>query len=313
MAGKQWQQWGKNQNKSQGWDAKGKGKAQQPKERGLPSYDASSSQSSTTSAAKPQASKTKEMDMKAMLQALIEKNDFEIPECIKEYMQPDVGTTLQQDQKELNAKRKLAQRVERLKAAQLRKQDQWDRFKQEIRQHMIKEKQRFETEMAEIQEALKDTQCQLDKAMSGVIINVEETEEKTETDIDMLFANMDKETEQQKDEAEEQTERANAELLRQTQAGHQLLAKQIGEMQAQMTYMAQILMSPAENSPIRQTHAMGTSPTSTTLATPSKRRNALEPFARTGHHNSGPYGATPEKTKAPQDASLETLDGYGPA
>ena len=163
MAGKQWQQWGKNQHKSQGWDTKGKGKAQQPKERGLPTYDASSSQSSATSAAKSQGSKDKEMDMKAMLQALIEKNDFEVPDCIKDYMQQDVGTTLQQDQKILNAKRKLAQRVERLKAAQLRKQDQWDRFKQEIREHMRKEKQRFDTEMAEIQEALKDTQSQLDR------------------------------------------------------------------------------------------------------------------------------------------------------
>lgn len=38
MAGKQWQQWGKNQNKNQGWDAQGKGKAQQPKERGLPTH-----------------------------------------------------------------------------------------------------------------------------------------------------------------------------------------------------------------------------------------------------------------------------------
>ena len=170
----------------------------------------------------------------------------------------------------------------------------------------------FETEMAEIQEALKDTQSQLDKAMSGVVINVEDAEEKADTDIDMIFTNMDKEKEKQKDPAEEQTEKDNAELLRQTQAGHQLLAKQIGEMQQQMTYMAQILMSPAEGSPLRQTHAMGTSPTPTTPATPTRRRNALEPFARSGSHKNGPYGATPEKTTAPTDASLESLDGYGP-
>lgn len=84
-------------------------------------------------------------------------------------------------------------------------------------------------------------------------------------------------------------------------------------MQQQMTYMAQILMSPAEGSPLRQTHVMSTSPTATTPTTPARRRNALEPFARSGAHKNGPYAATPEKTAAPPDASLESLDGYGPA
>ena len=113
----------------------------------------------------------------------------------------------------------------------------------------------------------------IDKAMRGVLPSVEETEEKTDPDIDILFANMDKEKDQHKAATETQ-EKESAELLRQTQAGHQLLAQQIGEMQEQMTYMAKILMAPAESSPIRQTHGMGLSPTPTTPTSMTRKECA---------------------------------------
>lgn len=72
------------------------------------------------------------------------QNNLEVPEKLKEYFQPGVGEELQKDQRELNQKRKLSQRLQRLQAALKRKSDQWATLN--IRDHVQKEKQRYEEE-----------------------------------------------------------------------------------------------------------------------------------------------------------------------
>lgn len=318
MTGKQWGQWGKNANKSHGWGAKDKkGNAPQNKERALPTYDALPiSASSGSGASSTGKDKEKDPDLKAMLQELIEKNDFQVPDSIKDYLQQDIGSTLNQSQKELNAKRKLAQRVDRLKAAQSRKQEQWNRFKQEMRDHMQKEKQRYDTESAEIQQALRTAQEQLDKAMSGVMTSTDEQEDYQDPEMEEVFQEMETEKTTEVKNTEKTSDTTTEDILKQTQAGHRLLAQQMGALQEQITYMAQAFMTPAMPSPTGRPHTMA--PLNPTTPPSATRKSALAPFARRTRtaRSRSPFN-TPEKTKeneqqGNQPINLEGMDGYGP-
>lgn len=226
------------------------------------------------------------------------------------FIQQDVGHSLKEDQKILNQKRKLAQRIERLKTAQKKKAEQWIQFRQQVKDHVAKEKLRYETECQELAEALKATQLELDKAMSGEPTAPDDMEtEKIDSDVEEIFS---EDKDNQKGNTEEKAEKdlkqaAMEEAIMQTQAGQMMLTEQLSMIQTQMTYMANILQAPSIPSPTRQ--AMGHATPTPSTPGESRRRSALEPFARAA--TTGPY-ATPEKV--PKDGNhLEQLDGYGPA
>lgn len=295
---------------NRGWGKGGKQPAP-PKDKNkdkvaLPSYDGLSLSSSSTNAAKPTVEKEKDMDLKNALKEFIAQNSFEVPAALKEFVQTDVGHSLKEDQRQLNQKRKLVQKVERLKAAQKKKEEQWSTFKQQVKEHVTKEKARYETECQEIAEALKATQLELDKAMTGEVeIPADMETETADTDVDEIF----KEDTFAKDkpmDRDQQKDATMAEAIMQTQAGQMMLTEQLTMLQNQVSYMASVLQAPAVPSPTRQTLGAGT-PTPST-PNPGKKRNALEPFARA---TSGPY-STPDK-EAKNVIALDGLDGYGPA
>ncbi len=312
MTGKQWNGWNRSSSKSKGWDtrsAKPKGNPQSDK-AALPAYDSTSLPSSLAGSSRA-PDKSKDGDLKQALKELISQNDLEVPAALKTFIQQenqqDLGNSLKEDQRLLNYKRKLAQRIQRLKQAQQRKEEQWTKFKEDMRNHMVQEKERFETESKEISKALEETQTELDKALSGVQDIPKENEaEIVDVDLMEIFPE------------EENTKITGPkidmeEMLKQSQAGQMMLAKQLGDLQAQMSYMAAMIQSPAVLSPSRPAMEEALIVPETPKGT-SVKRNALEPFSRAARGD-GPY-TTPEKgQKIAENAKLNLngLDGYGPA
>lgn len=305
--------WGQ-QKKWQGAKSWGKGHKPNtaPKDKvQLPSYDGASWPSSSASVSKATADKEKDTDLKSALKEFLEQNAsaLEVPTALKEYIQPAVGQSLKDDQKLLNHKRKLAQKVERLKGAQKKKEEMWTQFRQQMKEHLAAEKVRFEKECLELAEALKTAQQDLDKAMSGSMETTEIVPEETDIELDEMLE--DKNTRKDTDK-EPHKEKAMEEALLQAQAGQMLLAEQVTALQQQMSYMAQLMKTPAVESPSRTVlEVIGVTPTTPPKEGESgKRKHALEPFSR----RSAPYN-TPEKepiqaSKTPMQ--LESLDGYGP-
>ena len=310
MTGKQWNNWSRSSSKAKGWDpksskSKGSGKGQAEK-GGLPAYDATSLPSSTASSSRNVVDKTKDCDLKQALKEFISQNDFEVPAALQNFIQQekeqDLGHTLKEDQRALNHKRKLAQRLERLKLAQQRKEEQWLQFREDMKNHLLQEKERYEKECKEITKAIADTQTELDKALSGVIETAEMETEIPDEDLAEILQCTEK-------AKEINTKQDMNEVIKQAHEGHILLAKQLGDLQAQMHYMATMIQAPAVLSPSRSTLAEALAEG----GTPTKRKSALEPFARRAR-DVGPYN-TPEKVedKEKMKLNLNGLDGYGPS
>ena len=89
-------------------------------------------------------------DLRAALQELVTTNQLAVPDQFKELLQEDVHTDLQTDQKSINYKRKLAGRIERLRKAQVKKQEHWEGFQKEMKEHYQAEHARYEKESIEI-------------------------------------------------------------------------------------------------------------------------------------------------------------------
>ena len=247
----------------------------------------------------------KENQLKTALKELIEQNQLAVPPQLQSYMKEDAGNALKQDQKALNTKRKLIQRLERLKGAQNKKDEQWMTFKQEMKEHINKEKVRYDTESQELATAIKETQTQLDKAMSGAPTTPHETDTEAATvDMDEIFQDVEKDMETKTDR-----EKSMEEAVKQAQAGQMMLAQQMSALQEQMSYMASMMIPPQILSPTRQAMVGGMQPPMTPKNEVAKRR-ATEPFSRP-HTPVGPY-ATPDKTKENNTVNLDGMDGYGP-
>lgn len=306
--------WGQ-QKKWQGAKSWGKGNKPNtnPKDKfQLPSYDGASWPSSSASASKATYDKEKDTDLKSALKEFLEQNAsaLEVPTALKEYIQPAVGQSLKDDQKMLNHKRKLVQKVERLKGAQKKKEEMWTQFRLQMKEHLAAEKARFDKECSELAEALKTAQQDLDNAMNGSMETTEIVPEETDIELEELLEDKNTTKDTTKDTHKE---KAMEEALLQAQAGQMLLAEQVTALQQQMSYMAHLMKTPAVESPSRTClEVLGVSPTTPPKeGDAGKRKHALEPFSR----KSAPYN-TPVKDSAKTSKSpmqLESLDGYGPA
>lgn len=279
----------------------------------MPSYDAQPSASSS------QVDGSRD-SLRAALVDIMAENNMMIPDKYKHIVEPDIAEQINTDQKALNSKRKINARIERLKKALTRKDEQWAQFRADLKDHLLKEQQRYEQEKQELQEALTQSQLDLDKMMRQEIIEPASKMEENTDPLDELI------TARTKKDGNAETATILPEEIRKTQADHQMLMQQMGELQQQMMYMVQAFQPPMLGSPMR---AGETTP----LATPTKvigaRRNALEPFARQSRREQdGPYVKTPPKPRqvdaqTPTELPLEesdieevlatTKDGYGTA
>ena len=300
-----WQQWPKKTG-HQKWpqkDRRAKDTASKDKDA-LPSYDSAPSrgQSHGSTGSKDRKDQM-EPDLRGALQELIETNKFEIPDTLKEYFKKDVGEEIQRDQKELNQKRKLAQKLQRLESALQKKTEQWSTFRESIREHVQQEKKRFEEDTQELEKAITNTKADLERAMKGEDISNKDEKNIPDPDLDFLEEPMTPMIE------EKQTPKEFEDLMHQTQAGQMLLAKQVQQIQEQMQYMAQMMAAPVQQSPTRATltSGLGFSPPPVTPEGP-RRRGPLEPFAR----RSEPYQKNPTEEQEKEAVVLDGLDWYGP-
>lgn len=236
-----------------------------------------------------------EPDLRGALQELIETNKFEIPDTLKEYFKKDVGEEIQRDQKELNQKRKLAQKLQRLESALQKKTEQWSTFRESIREHVQQEKKRFEEDTQELEKAITNTKADLERAMKGEDISNKDEKNIPDPDLDFLDEPMTPMIE------EKQTPKEFEDLMHQTQAGQMLLAKQVQQIQEQMQYMAQMMAAPVQQSPTRATFDIGLGILTTTSHTGGTKKErptralckevralSEEPNRRTRKGGSGP-------------------------
>ena len=220
----------------------------------------------------------KELLFKTALQQLVAKNQLQMPAELPDLMKEDLNASIQQDQKQLNSKRKLAARIDRLKKAQIKKTEQWESFKKDMREHLQKEHARFEKEQQELAQAIEETQTSLDKAMRGETAPMEqEPMEEEEAEFDKWLKDMGGKAPMENTREREVNAQMEA-ALKLAQEGQRELARHMHEMQTQMTYMAQAITAPKVDSPIRtpHNHVMVGTPDSEA----KKKRPAVEPFSR---------------------------------
>lgn len=330
MAG--WNQWPKKQpSKDQKeWPKGGKGKgAVQPQsqkdKKELPAYDSTSTAPSGSSSSQ---SSSKDGALKTALVEILAENKLQIPEHLKHIMEDDVTERINLDQRRINSQRKLSSKLDRLKKASAKKDEQWTMFRNQMREHWMKEQERYTQEKQEIKDAIAQTQLELDKMMKGEMEDEELPQSKEPMDI---LEELTTETPMKATPMQRDTQQM-PEIIKQTQEDHQKLMTQMGELQQQMLYMVQVMSSPAIGSPARTDLpvAMMTPP----KVPPLGKRTALEPFSRRGNEQStrqaqdghsrspkrtptrttmeGANGAiNVEQIPAVEMGSLGELDGYG--
>ena len=292
----QWNQWPKRQpNREQDWAKSAKGKGKQASQNNgkdkssLPGYDAQSSSALATTQ-QPKES------LRSALVDILAENNMQIPDKYQHLVEPDITDQINMDQKALNTKRKLHARIERLKKAMSRKDDQRNQFKEELRDHLIKEQQRYEQEKSELGAALIQAQTDLDKMIKN---GDEEMDAKDMEKPDVLAELLRTEAPKHSGGA---TMNHILEEIKKTQEENRLLAQQMGELQQQMMYMVQAFTAPPMNaSPSKA----GLPPhLSTPVKSPQLRRSAMEPFSRANRQRDGPYTRGAEQP--PGDPQKET-------
>ena len=249
------------QNNANGWETGKKPKGPKPKGQGkgaesagtaFPAYDSGvSSESSTAASSKD---KDKDMDLKAALAAMFAENKMTVPKELQTFFQPQLGEVIQSDQKLVNSKRKLLNKVDRLSKALTRKKEQWQQFRLQMREHLAQEQSRYDSEIQDIQAAIDTTQAQLQQLMEGKDPEQSAEMEAEETVLEEML-DMDKTpamTKAMKQEA------VNTEELRVARAHQQQMAKQLQELQQQVLYMTNAMLAPTVQSPSAQARANAT-------------------------------------------------------
>ena len=327
MAG--WNQWPKNKQSEWYRGSKGKGKTanpatpkDKPGKSSLPAYDSTSASSSLPSEVLKDGNK--DGDFKAALMTIIAENNLQVPDRYKHIMEEDVNEKINVDQRRLNNKRKLNSKLDRLKKASAKKDEQWVSFRNQLKDHLLKEQERYTQEKKEIQEAIVQTQLELDKMMNGTAGEEETPGAPDGMDVleELTVEDAMKTTARKQDEPTQMPE-----IIKKTQEDHQKLMHQMGELQQQMFYMVQAIAGPNVGSPSRPgiPSSMMTPP----KTTGTTRRTALAPFSRrnsdpTPSHSRSPR-RTPSKTSPGETKSavhvedsdqehlglLAELDGYG--
>lgn len=220
----------------------------------LPGYDSLPSAPSTQAHA---ADVKKDEPLKAAMRELVTKNGLEIPEDLRDYFAPKLTEQLNSDQRSFNAKRKLLQKIDRLSTAKEKKQQNWELFTESMREHVIKERTRYESEQQDIDKAIQDAQLQLDKMTGLKEDHMEEDNPPAEDLQDLLGMAASKKTPPTTTSHEEDSKDAmikeQAEIIQQTQANQAYLARQMADMQSQLALFAGLQNPALMSTPPRMT------------------------------------------------------------
>ena len=197
------------------------------------------------------ASTAEDGTLKKALSEIFQKNNMEIPSELQPYFQPKIGEMLQSDQKRLNTKRKFVAKLDRLKKAVTKKQEQWQAFRAAMREHLAKEQSRFDTDMEELKAAIQETQASLDKMLQGGEEDHDMEDEPKETTLEEILQENDV-TKQNKTEPKTEitvTNDAAWEELKQARMGQLQLSQQVQELQQQLLYVTSAIKTPMQGSP----------------------------------------------------------------
>ena len=313
LMSRNWQSW--QTGKGEGGKRKGRGNTQdkdRPQEKvgALPGYDAVAPSSSAST------SKDGKMDdqMKLAMRTMLQANRLEVPEALKELLEPKMTEEVNVAQRQLNAKRKLIQKLERLQNAKERKIQNWDKFQEQLKEHLAAERVKFDTDQDELEKAIKETQSEIDKLKNGdndmcppglppVDLELEKlAAEDTKCQGGMVPQMVE---EQRKIMADQ------AEMIRQAQHGQLLLAKQMSEMQQQMQYFLTQQKGPFQATPPRATHRSRTPPRSPSMAfTPDQKIKvpAIRPKVELNGKATPSKAATHRQPLPPPQAQVEVIN-----
>ena len=162
--------------------AKGDGRKDKREEAKFLSYDAFASSSSS-------GALTSEQAFKQAVQTIVQSGKIDFPDDIKNSFQEDPMMELKSEQQQLNKRRKILAKIERLKGAQANKAQAWSTYKEELMKSYRREQEKQEKDQKEIAEAMLAAQEELNRLEAG------EVEEKMEApDVaDLIFAEKDAE------------------------------------------------------------------------------------------------------------------------
>ena len=244
------------QSNAHGWETgkkpkgpkqKGQGKGVESAGSAFPAYDSGAPSEYSTAA----SSKDKDMDLRAALSAMIAENKMTVPKGLETFFQPQLGEVIQSDQKLVNSKRKLLNKVDRLTKAMTRKKEQWQQFRLQMREHLAQEQSRYDSEIQDIQAAIDTAQAQLQQLMDGKDPEQNAKMEAKETVLEEML-DMDKPPTSTTAKTQETV---NAEELRVARAHQQQMAKQLQELQQQVLYVTNAMLAPTVQSPSAQARA----------------------------------------------------------
>ena len=253
-------------------------------------------------------------DLTKILQSVVQAGGIELPPEAKQILEAtsleESRSTFTTEQRQLNARRKAFNKVQKLKDALNKKHEKFKAFRQALKEQLNVETERYEKDVTELKEKIKQAELDLTKIEAGEVI-AEPIAEILDGEDDFLnsMAHVKEKTKLQAALAES---KANSlEMESKYMAAH----KQLQEMQAQMTFlMSQIHPGGAHNAGM-----IATPPPSQDLSirvdgSPQlpKPVMAVGPFTRMNNsrtkERSGPYGG--EKTTAPSnvDNSLNGME-----
>lgn len=298
-----WNQWqnGKGEGKRKGRGNQQDKEKDRPKEKAgtLPGYDAVVPSSSSTSTRDTKLDDQVKLAMREVLQT----NHLEVPEVLRDSLEPKMNEEVNLAQKHLNAKRKLIQKLERLQGAKEKKAASWTQFQEKLKEHLLAEKTRFETEQEELETAIKETRNELEKMKATDVEMGQGGKPPSEVEPSNLETeeNMDPELLAKVNEEQQRLIADQVEMLRQAQAGQLLLAQQMAEIQEQMKYFMQTQSGPLQATPVRTPRAspaMVFTPEQTVKHPGTK---TMDSYGKAANRNSRkePYSKTekPEKTE----------------
>eukprot|EP00435_Cladocopium_sp_Y103_P076288 s119_g87.t1 len=107
---------------------------------------------------------------------------------VKQMLVTPPQESVRNDQKMINDKRKLLQRLDKLKAAQERKEAQWTAFQEKMRAHIGQEKQRYKDAIAELSQKVGETEEDLAKLMRGESLVRNDAADNVSMEMDDWFA-----------------------------------------------------------------------------------------------------------------------------
>ena len=228
---KKWNVWPKTPTRGKGAKRKEAQQGKSSEGSKFPGYDASHGVSSSS------ASGSMDGDLRRAMQSLVETNQLQVPEQVKELLSEGNMDSLKSEQAHLNKRKKLAAKLDRLKKARQLKTRQWAKYREDMSKKLKEEQDRFDREQQEITESIQETQAALDKLMSGM-----EDSEPESPDLEAMLQDPDKAGLMQE---LQKARKQNEESMKQMQ----LMQQQLQVYASQAAHQPQLIPSSPSQSP----------------------------------------------------------------